>query len=72
MLSNYHKYQDYYQNYNKKYYEEHKDKIKERNRNSFKEEYRRIVICECGKEIKHYSIPKHKLSKRHLEYLNNK
>jgi lipopolysaccharide export LptBFGC system permease protein LptF len=43
--------------YQKKYDEEHKEQIKQRRE--------KLVLCECGDEVKQFSIQKHKLSKLH-------
>lgn len=44
--------------YQKKYDTEHKDQIKARRE--------KLIVCECGEEIKAYSIVKHRKSKTHL------
>jgi hypothetical protein len=48
--------EEYKKEYNKVYYQKNKKN--------------NIIICSCGKEIKAYSLSKHKKSKHHQNYLN--
>lgn len=45
----------------KEYYEEHKEFIKQKNN--------KIDLCECGLEVSHSNLGRHRKSQRHLKYL---
>jgi hypothetical protein len=68
MVSNYHQYQEYYQNYNKEYYLKNGEKIKEQKKEYY-EQFKNKIICDCGKEIVRISMPKHLKSKKHLNFI---
>jgi hypothetical protein len=49
----------------KEYYNNNKDKQDIQNANR-----KRIVKCECGIEIQHQELPRHRRSKKHLDFIN--
>ena len=57
----------------KEYYQDNKEHIKNKVSKWVKNNKERIqknnmyIVCECGKEIKKYEMPRHKKSKKHLE-----
>lgn len=70
-ISNYKKYQTYFDNYHKEYYQKNNEQIKKQKKEYYHTVRSEKIICECGKEIKIGSIINHKKSKKHISFIEN-
>jgi hypothetical protein len=66
---------DYYKS--KDYYNDNKDRIKQKSKEYYinnKEKQdagrKRLVKCECGAEIQHTELPRHRKTKKHINFIN--
>ena len=66
--------QDYYKS--KEYYTDNKDIIKQKtteyfNNNKDKQNInrKRLIECECGATVQHQELPRHRKSKKHLDFI---
>lgn len=60
--------------YKSKYRQENKEKIKEyfvKNRDVLKAKRQEKITCDCGSIVCRGHLPKHKKSKKHIEYISN-
>lgn len=71
-----HKYRKEYYN-SKEYYEDNKERIKQRvknyyhnNKDKTKEQRTKKVVCECGAEVQHRELSRHKKTKKHNDLIN--
>ena len=71
--------QEKYKQQKKEYYQSNKEKIKawgfnyrEKNADKIKERRRQKITCECGSEVSRDHLARHKKSKKHQKYLENK
>lgn len=63
----------------KEYYKDNKDQINERckkwyeqNKDKISEKKKQRIDCECGSNIRKSDLPKHKRTKKHIQYIECK
>ena len=69
---------DRFNEYNKEYYIdnknhilEHQKEYREQNKESIAEKKKEKITCDCGCEIRRDSLPRHKLSQKHIKLMQN-